>query len=84
MKNLYKIIRRRRSAGQVSLEFTFAIVATILLIWGMIRVFRWAGLDLAKQIKAYESTQGGYDEDFYQSGDMKATVPSNLFVSENE
>ncbi len=35
--------------AQSTIEFTFAMVAIIFLIFGMLRVFRWAGMDLANR-----------------------------------
>jgi len=37
------------SKAQSTIEFTFAMVAIIFLIFGMLRVFRWAGMDLANR-----------------------------------
>ena len=35
--------------GQAILEFTFAMIILMLLIYGLVMVFRWAGLDLAER-----------------------------------
>jgi hypothetical protein len=35
--------------GQSMIEFTFAMVAIMFLIYGMVLVFRWAGMDLAQR-----------------------------------
>lgn len=35
--------------AQSTIEFTFAMVAIMFLIYGMVIVFRWAGLDLANR-----------------------------------
>ena len=35
--------------AQSTIEFTFAMVATMFLVFSMIMVFRWAGLDLANR-----------------------------------
>ena len=43
----HKLARRAQS----TLEFTFAMVVIALLIFGLIKVFRWVGLDYAQ--KAY-------------------------------
>ena len=34
--------------GQSTIEFTFGMIVIVFLIYGMVRVFRWAGLDLAQ------------------------------------
>ena len=46
-----------RSAGikaQLTIEFTFTMVAVVLLIVGMIKVFHWTGNDLAERRKMHE------------------------------
>jgi hypothetical protein len=36
-------------AAQSTLEFTFAMIAVIFLIYAMVQLFRWAGMDLANR-----------------------------------
>jgi hypothetical protein len=35
--------------AQATIEFTFAMIVIIFLIYGMVRVFRWAGMDIANR-----------------------------------
>lgn len=35
--------------GQSTLEFTFAVVVVALLVYGLLRVFRWTGMDYAQR-----------------------------------
>ncbi len=35
--------------AQSTVEFTFAVVVIMFLIYGMVQVFRWAGIDLAQR-----------------------------------
>ncbi len=42
------IFRENRKA-QSTIEFTFAVVGTMFLIYGMVMIFRWAGMDLANR-----------------------------------
>ena len=35
--------------AQSTIEFTFAMIAIMFLIYGMVMVFRWAGMDLAQR-----------------------------------
>jgi len=35
--------------AQSTIEFTFAMVAIMFLIYGMVHVFRWVGMDLAQR-----------------------------------
>lgn len=45
--------------AQSTLEFTFAVVVVALLIYGLLRVFRWTGMDYAQH--AYDQFQGFQD-----------------------
>ena len=35
--------------AQSTIEFTFAVIVVMFLVYGMVRVFRWAGMDLANR-----------------------------------
>jgi hypothetical protein len=69
-------------SGQVTLEFTFALVIITLLALGMIWVFQWAGNDIAQRKKIYEQKfvdPSSFQEPFYTSTDIRAAVNSNIF-----
>ncbi len=51
MKSSFKHMK-----AQTTLEFTFAFVIVLLLVYGCIQVFRWAGVSLVERQKAHEST----------------------------
>lgn len=40
---------RENIKAQSTIEFTFAVIAIMFLIYGMVMVFRWAGMDLAQR-----------------------------------
>ena len=40
--------------AQSTLEFTFGMICTVLLIWGMFRIFVWVGGDLYLRRQAHE------------------------------
>jgi hypothetical protein len=42
--------------AQSTIEFTFAMIAIMFLIYGMVMVFRWAGMDLAQRRFSQDST----------------------------
>ena len=42
-------IHYRINKAQSTIEFTFAMIAIMFLIYGMVQVFRWAGMDLAQR-----------------------------------
>lgn len=47
---------RKNNKAQSTLEFTFAAIAVIFLIYGMVMVFRWTGMDLAQRRFAQDSS----------------------------
>ena len=42
--------------AQSTIEFTFAMIAIMFLIYGMVMVFRWAGMDLAQRRFSQDSS----------------------------
>ena len=40
--------------GQVIIEFTFCLVIVLLMIYGVTKVFIWAGRDLVERRKAHD------------------------------
>jgi hypothetical protein len=42
--------------AQSTIEFTFAMIAIVFLIYGMVMVFRWAGMDLAQRRYAQDTS----------------------------
>ncbi len=40
--------------GQSTLEFIFAMIAAMFLLYGMVQVFRWVGMDMAQRRWAYD------------------------------
>ena len=65
--------------GQAILEFTFAMIILMLLIYGLIMVFRWVGLDLAERRIQHEmvltdnslSPQEQVNPNFYRPKKMR-------------
>ncbi len=51
--------------GQATIEFTFAVIMILLLAYGLIMVFRWAGLTFAERRYKQETsmTQGNLEEE---------------------
>ena len=41
--------------AQVMLEFAFCMIILFLMMYGIIMIFRWVGLDLGQRQKAHES-----------------------------
>lgn len=78
--------------GQSTIEFTFSMVVTVLLILGLIRVFQWTGNDLAERRVAHETAllDGSCGDGptcpleqirptFFYSAELRAAVNSNIF-----
>ena len=40
--------------GQVALEFTFCMIVVFLMIYGIIMILRWTGMDLAERRRAHD------------------------------
>ncbi len=51
-----KSTRRKKIKGQGFLEFTFAMMVLMIMIYGLIRVFGWTGVDLTEGRLAHERT----------------------------
>jgi hypothetical protein len=80
--------------GQVTMEFTFGLVAIVLLIVGMIKVMAWCGRDLIDRRAVHEAVliqpigQGSAQPliqvrpFFYGTTDMNAAINSNIFGAE--
>ena len=43
-----------KTKAQSTIETTFVMIAICLLAFGMVRIFRWAGMDLAERRYAHE------------------------------
>ena len=56
LKENKESVRKKDSVffGQVTIEFTFCMVVVMLMVYGVIMVFRWTGVDLADRRIAHE------------------------------
>ena len=80
--------------GQVTMEFTFGIIAVVLLTLGLIKVFTWTGEDLVGRRIMHESilTEPIAKNSveplkqvrpyFFSSAKLNAAVESNIFGEE--
>ena len=48
--------RRFKISGQSTIEFTFAMMVTLILVFALFMVFRWVGLDLANRRFTHDQT----------------------------
>lgn len=65
------MIKKKCDKAQVSLEFAFCMIAILLLIYGSVMIFRWAGLSMAERRIAHEgvlltAVSDGYSEHLHQ------------------
>ena len=81
-------------SGQATIEFTFTMVIVVLLLFGMIQVAVWSGMDLADRRKAHEDfltttsiRQGGVKKEIYGKEQTNPTFyyssPIGAAVSSN-
>lgn len=46
---------RASTKAQVMVEFTFCMIILFLMMYGIVMVFRWAGLDLSQREAAHDA-----------------------------
>ena len=64
--------------AQSTVEFIFAMIAVMFLVYGTVQVFRWAGMDMAQRRWAHEAmfmnaqlnTEQQLAPDFYRPARM--------------
>jgi len=52
----HKITRFLAQTAQSTIEFTFCLVIVVLLAYGVMKAFRWVGLDLAERRATHDGT----------------------------
>ncbi len=50
-----KIDNKNKHYGQVMLEFTFCMIILFFMMYGVIMIFRWTGVDLAERRRAHNT-----------------------------
>ena len=61
----YFLLLRRK--GQVMLEFVFCMIILFLMMYAIIMIFRWVGVDLGQRQQTHEAVlQGPIDENYGQ------------------
>jgi len=63
--------------AQSTIEFTFAMIATMFVIYGMVMLFRWAGMDLAQRRYVQDSSIT-LDLHTIADGDPEAQLNSDI------
>lgn len=52
----FPLSQRLKNNGQATIEFTFAMMVTLIMVFALFMVFRWVGLDLANRRFAHDQT----------------------------
>ena len=71
-------MKNNKQKAQVTLEFTFCFVVVLLLIYGCIMAFKWAGVSLAARQKQHNDTlTSGINEQWveWETGPLKQLNP---------
>ncbi len=65
--------------AQSTSEFTFAMIAVLFLLYGLIQVFRWVGMDIASRQYEHETQRNAFNDpakqlnpDFYRPERLNA------------
>ena len=61
--------------AQSTIEFTFVLIVIFFMVYGLIRIFRWAGMDLANRRYWQESVMWGTS----QGGDPASQLSAGDF-----
>ena len=78
---------REKTKAQSTIEFTLAMIVIVFIIYGMVRVFRWVGMDLAQRRFAQDSTltnligtdpSSELNPDFYRYQSMDAIYNGSI------
>ena len=51
-----RMINMNKQRAQSTLEFTFAMIVILFLMFGMVKILRWVGMDLAERRVAHDQT----------------------------
>ena len=68
--------------AQSTIEFTFAMVMVMFIVYGMVQMFRWAGMDLAQRRYVQDSSIT-MDLSAVDSGDPTAQLNSDVDIAQS-
>ena len=75
-----KKMLRHKPIGQVTIEFTFCLIIVTILMYGLVKAFRWAGMDLAERRLASETDLTFVINEDWDSTQTNTMGPSRQFV----
>ncbi len=70
-----------RSVGQVTVEFAFCLIIVAVLMYGLVKAFRWAGLDLAERRLASETDLTMNIDENWDPAAVNVSGPARQLVS---
>ncbi len=71
--------------AQSTIEFTFTLIVILLITYGMVKIFRWSGMDLAERRWAHDQAlvdpkltiEQQLSPDFYRSKNVQSVYKGN-------
>jgi len=64
--------------AQSTIEFTFAMIVIMLIIFGMMQIFRWSGMDLAQRRYLQDSTLTTLDSSGDPASELNTDIDSSV------
>ena len=80
MTRLFRKNFRKSSFGQVTIEFTFCLLIVAILMYGLMKAFRWAGMDLSERRLAAETDLTFIIDEDWPGPSVNVSGPMRQFV----
>lgn len=77
-----KIKNNKRSLAQVTIEFTFCMIIIVLLMYALVKAFRWAGMDLAERRAANDQIFVTNINENWEQAKINTEGPGRQLVSD--
>ena len=77
-----KIKNSKHSLAQVTIEFTFCMIVIVLLMYALVKAFRWAGMDLAERRASNDQIFTVSINEDWGSGLINTEGPGKQLVSD--
>ena len=60
---------RKKTKAQVSIEFTFGMIMVLIMVYGVVHIFRWVATDFVERQRSHDATikQNGISKKQYSS-----------------
>ena len=70
--------KERGLKGQVIIEFIFCMIIVLLMIYGIMMIFKWSGADMVARRRAHETTLRSPTSDVLQQLDTYFYTPVKM------